>query len=474
MEHMNHPLPSSVPEHHKAPLLGDAPSGTSFYTNERQQDSYPTLASILSSLSSASVSATTTTTSNGPTTSITNRVHQMIYDLLYAIEQISDLLRTSLVYVSGTQNDFGDVQLSVDLQADAILWQMASESSVVHYASSEEEPTLRNMQVQPPPPPLHEEEEGGGGEGDARPTKKKENDGFIICWDPLDGSSIVDNNWAVGTIVGVWPAATSSNYNNRNNNDNHEEDTTNKRTTSATSESSPPWTDGTVTGRDQVTSLVAMYGPRTTILVALEDGTYEFTYTYSPNTKTTTTTTSSGNNVTTTTSTNASVESQEEEEALQKLRRMEHTGKYWICTRSKIQIAPTTTSKCRIFSPANLRVVTELSWYDRIIRYYMQQRYTLRYTGGLVPDLYQQFTKGMGIYMNPISTQSPAKLRLTFEVAPMALLIEKAGGTTSDCRAGIHPFSILDIPITAIDQRTAFCCGTTSEVQQFHTMMMGG
>jgi sedoheptulose-bisphosphatase len=393
----------------------------------------------------------------------------MIYDLLYAIEQISDLLRTSLVYVSGTQNDFGDVQLSVDLQADAILWQMAYESSVVHYASSEEEPTLRNMQALLPPPL---QEEGVGGE-DTRPTKKKENNGFIICWDPLDGSSIVDNNWAVGTIVGVWPAATTINHTNCDSN-NNEEDTTNERTTTATSESSPPWTDGTVTGRDQVTSLVAMYGPRTTILVALEDGTYEFTYTYSPNAKTTTTTASSNNVTTTTTSTNASVVSQEEEEALQKLRRMEHTGKYWICTRSKIQIAPTTTSKCRIFSPANLRVITELSWYDRIIRYYMQQRYTLRYTGGLVPDLYQQFTKGMGIYMNPISTQSPAKLRLTFEVAPMALLIEKAGGTTSDCRAGIHPFSILDIPITAIDQRTAFCCGTTSEVQQFHTMMMEG
>ena len=24
---------------------------------------------------------------------------------------------------------------------------------------------------------------------------------YVLCWDPLDGSSIVDNNWAVGTIV---------------------------------------------------------------------------------------------------------------------------------------------------------------------------------------------------------------------------------------------------------------------------------
>ena len=57
---------------------------------------------------------------------------------------------------------------------------------------------------------------------------------FTVCWDPLDGSSIVDNNWAVGTIMGVWPKKT-----------------------------------GLIgaTGRDQVTSLVALYGPRTTVLV---------------------------------------------------------------------------------------------------------------------------------------------------------------------------------------------------------------
>jgi sedoheptulose-bisphosphatase len=68
---------------------------------------------------------------------------------------------------------------------------------------------------------------------------------FTVYWDPLDRSSIVDNNWAVGTIMGIWPKST-----------------------------------GLIgaTGREQVTSLVALYGPRTTVLVALDDGTYEFTY----------------------------------------------------------------------------------------------------------------------------------------------------------------------------------------------------
>ena len=413
---MEPPTSSSSSSSHKAPLLGEAPSGTSFYTNVTQQDSYPTLSTILHR-----TDATTTTT-----TASTNPVHQVLYDVLYSIEQITDVLRTTLVYVSGTHNDFGDVQLSVDLQADALLWTMAMESSVIHYAASEEAPTLQNMKMS------------------TTSTHKKEENGFIVCWDPLDGSSIVDNNWAVGTIVGVWPSTFSS-----------------------SPEKEEDWTNGTVTGRHQATALVAMYGPRTTVLVALEDGTYEFTYICSSNSNSSSSSNSSPAGT-------VHHQDDDDDDEIRKQRRMAHTGQHWMMTRSTLQIAAVTTPQCRIFAPANVRVTTELSWYHRIVQYYMQQRYTLRYTGGLVPDLYQQFTKGMGIYMNPVSSQSPPKLRLTFEVAPMALLIEKAGGTTSDCRTSHTSHSVLDIPITSMDQRTAFCCGTTSEVQRFHTMMMEG
>lgn len=40
--------------------------------------------------------------------------------------------------------------------------------------------------------------------------------------------------------------------------------------------------------------------------------------------------------------------------------------------------------------------------------------------------------KGKGIFVNPASASAPAKLRVLYEVGPIAYLIEKAGGKSSD------------------------------------------
>jgi fructose-1,6-bisphosphatase len=68
--------------------------------------------------------------------------------------------------------------------------------------------------------------------------------GFSVAFDPLDGSSIVDTNFTVGTIFGVWPGDKLTG----------------------------------VTGGDQVAAAMGIYGPRTTFVVALKDspGTHEF------------------------------------------------------------------------------------------------------------------------------------------------------------------------------------------------------
>lgn len=55
----------------------------------------------------------------------------------------------------------------------------------------------------------------------------------------------------------------------------------------------------------------------------------------------------------------------------------------------------------------------------------------------------------MGVFANPTSKASPAKLRVAFEVAPFAMLVEKAGGKTSDAITGQ---SCLDIKIESVDQ----------------------
>jgi sedoheptulose-bisphosphatase len=68
--------------------------------------------------------------------------------------------------------------------------------------------------------------------------------GFSVAFDPLDGSSIVDTNFTVGTIFGVWPGDKLTG----------------------------------ITGADQVAAAMGIYGPRTTYVLALKDcpGTHEF------------------------------------------------------------------------------------------------------------------------------------------------------------------------------------------------------
>jgi sedoheptulose-bisphosphatase len=337
-------------------------SGTSFYTKTEKQDSYDDLDKILGAACKD------------------EKLKVLIKEMLDAVADITEALRSALVTVEGSQNTFGDQQLSVDVIADEIMWNKARSSKVVAFGASEEEPEVKACNP----------------DGE-----------YTICWDPLDGSSIVDNNWAVGTMIGVWGSKSGSGA------------------------------DGLIgaTGRDQVTSLVALYGPRTTVLVALDDGVYEFSYGCTP----------------------------------EGCQLADGTWAPWICSRSKIEISP----DCKIFAPANLRATKELEGYRKLVDHYMANKFTLRYSGGLVPDVYQQFTKQQGVFANPTSDSSPAKLRLAFEAAPFGLLVEKAGGKTSDGKTG---GSVLDVKINEVDQRTPLCIGSSNEVDRFNEMvcMIGG
>lgn len=76
--------------------------------------------------------------------------------------------------------------------------------------------------------------------------------------------------------------------------------------------------------------------------------------------------------------------------------------------------------------------------------------------------------KEKGIFTNVTSQSSKAKLRLLFEVAPLGLLIEKAGGYSSD---GTQ--SVLDKVIEGLDERTQVAYGSKNEIIRFEEMLYG-
>ena len=81
-----------------------------------------------------------------------------------------------------------------------------------------------------------------------------------------------------------------------------------------------------------------------------------------------------------------------------------------------------------IYSPGGLRKdYTEN--HLKYLEYLEAGGYKLRYSGGFVPDINQILIKRGGIFTYPALKKSPrGKLRLLFELQPMAFIIEQAGG----------------------------------------------
>lgn len=80
---------------------------------------------------------------------------------------------------SGTKNIYGEEQMALDKWADEVLINGLKKNRLVRYIATEEQPDI--IEVDNP----------------------KNNFGVVI--DPLDGSSLIDVNLAVGTIIGIYP-----------------------------------------------------------------------------------------------------------------------------------------------------------------------------------------------------------------------------------------------------------------------------
>ncbi|HKZ16435.1 MAG TPA: class 1 fructose-bisphosphatase [Geobacteraceae bacterium] len=278
-----------------------------------------------------------------------NLVH-LICEISEAGKYVINAVRTGELGVAGTSNLYGEEQLALDVLSDRIIRKRLVHSGVVCNVASEEMDEI--LQI------------GTNSEGL-----------FSVAYDPLDGSSLVDVNLAVGTIVSIYAGC-----------------------------------DLFKTGRNQVAALYILYGPRVTLVYSVGKGVHEFT--------------------------------------------MNHLMEYTL-TRENITMQPSGS----IYSPGGQRNKYGKG-VENFVRYLEAKGSKLRYSGGLVPDINQILVKGKGIFMYPALNGSPdGKLRLLYELNPMAFLMEQAGGAASN---GCMP--ILDIQPERLDQRAPVFIGSSEDV----------
>jgi fructose-1,6-bisphosphatase I len=97
-----------------------------------------------------------------------------------------------------------------------------------------------------------------------------------------------------------------------------------------------------------------------------------------------------------------------------------------------------------------------------------QRPYSSRYIGTAIADIHRTLFYG-GIFMYPSDTKSPnGKLRLIYEVNPLAAIIEEAGGRASN---GIG--SVLELQPESIHQRVPVFMGSEDDVNDLEMFLRG-
>ena len=257
---------------------------------------------------------------------------------------------------SGTENESGESVLAGDLYADELLGDaITAVDGVGSFVSEEREAAV----------------DAGGAVGSGG------DEALAVAIDPLDGSSNLRSNNAMGTVVGVYDAPLPA------------------------------------SGRDLVAAGYVLYGPITTMVVADEAGVREEVVT------------ADGDGV----------------------------------DRSVVEADLTLPATPTVYGfggrvpdwPADFRA------YARAI----EDDLKLRYGGAMVGDVNQVLTYG-GVFAYPALRSAPeGKLRLQFEANPIAYIVERAGGASSDGSG-----SILDVEPEAVHQRTPVYVGNESLIER--------
>lgn len=279
------------------------------------------------------------------------------------VYEISTIVRTGAALgYAGSQNVFGEQQLKLDVASNDVLLKVLGAEPLVDYVASEEMDFEQHLHVS------NLEEEGPQSSGE-----------FSVAFDPLDGSSLVDVNFAVGTIMAIYPK-------------------------------------GSFIGKkpgEMHAAMIAVYGPRTTLFVAVPGrGVHQYILT---------------------------------------------DGGFMLHKE-----ALTLAEEGKYFAPGNLRACLKNPAYKQLVDYWLEHQYTLRYSGGMVPDINHILLKGKGVFTYPGYIDEPnGKLRLLYECGTMAFLITEAGGMATDGK-----ISLLDKPIEALDQRSPIFAGSKKDVEK--------
>jgi len=282
---------------------------------------------------------------------VETELRRLIWQLAVTGKYISAKIHESNRKLAGFNNIYGDKQLALDRSADTILQSQLQHSGFVREYYSEEQDSVIRM--------------GKGTET------------YYVTADPLDGSSLVDTNLAIGTIIGI-----------------HKE---------------PVFTEGR---KSIVAALYITYGPLITMVYTAGKGTHEFV--------------------------------------------LNREGEY-VLSQENIRLK----DKGSIYSLGGLRK----DWtaeHRRYVEHLEEQGYKLRYSGGFVPDINQVLIKNGGVFSYPALKNNPkGKLRLLFELQPMAFIMEQAGGKATDGRK-----DILALKVESIDQCCPIYIGSRTEVDK--------
>lgn len=104
------------------------------------------------------------------------------------------------------------------------------------------------------------------------------------------------------------------------------------------------------------------------------------------------------------------------------------------------------------------------------VRYvHRTEGYTARYSGAMVSDIHRILLQG-GVFLYPGTLPKPeGKLRLLYESAPLAFVIEQAGG-----KATTGHQNILDVVPSKLHQRTPLIIGSKQDVAKVESFIQNG